>query len=245
VHLASTKVPFTSEAKEAIAEDPEIDRELTLGLQAAARHLKSHLSRRARRDYASEKFSIILKILPKLAQKTSGLVHRPVPDLTPVVTKIMDVVHVDAVVENADQVNRLRGTVTNYTPRARVLEVFVELPPDLIARGKFTPEPEGTEPELGRVWWTLAKLAPNARAELALEFPAGTELDPNDVDWYVAGVDEAHLLGADALPGDWDVRLPRAVVEAQALTTPAGPEPIEEEVDYDAAESSARIAEDD
>ncbi|HTT17111.1 MAG TPA: DNA topoisomerase VI subunit B, partial [Thermoplasmata archaeon] len=58
VHVASTKVPFTSEAKEAVAEDAEIDRELTLALQAAARHLRAHLSRKSRRDFASEKFAI-------------------------------------------------------------------------------------------------------------------------------------------------------------------------------------------
>ena len=72
VHVASTKIPFTSEAKEAIAEDPEIDKEITLALQAAARHLRTHISRRTRRDLASEKFAIILKILPKLAEKTSA-----------------------------------------------------------------------------------------------------------------------------------------------------------------------------
>ncbi|EQD31109.1 DNA topoisomerase 6 subunit B, partial [mine drainage metagenome] len=49
VHVASTKIPFTSEAKEAIAEDADIDREITLALQGAARHLKAHLSRKSRR----------------------------------------------------------------------------------------------------------------------------------------------------------------------------------------------------
>ena len=61
VHLASTKIPFTSEAKEAIADDPEIGKELTLALQAAARHLRIHLSRRSRREQAGEKFEVILE----------------------------------------------------------------------------------------------------------------------------------------------------------------------------------------
>ncbi len=242
VHVASTKIPFTSEAKEAVAEDPELDRELTLALQAAARHLRAHLSRKSRRDFASEKFAIIQKILPRLAEKTSTLVGKPVPDLTPVVTKIMDVVNVDTSVEAAAGERAATVTVTNYTPRARVLELFLELPPELLGLARFAPEPAGTDAELGRAWWTLPKLGPNGTTGLAIRFPKGTDVETNDLDWYIAGIDEGRLLGADPLPGDWDVRLPRAVVEA-AEAAAAEPEPApgneESEVDYDAAEASA------
>jgi DNA topoisomerase VI subunit B len=248
VHVASTKVPFTSEAKEAVAEDPEIDRELTLALQAAARHLRAHLSRKSRRDFASEKFAIIQKILPKLAEKTSGLVGKPVPDLTPVVTKIMDVVNVETRLETASK--EVTGTVevTNYTPRSRVLELFLEVAPELLAAASFEPTPDGQEPELGRAWWTLPKLGPNDRTRLAVRLPKGTEADTNDFDWYVAGIDEGRLLGADPLPGDWDVRLPRTVVEAaEAAEVEAGrAAPSDEtEVDYDAAEASAAARDED
>jgi DNA topoisomerase VI subunit B len=243
VHVASTKIPFTSEAKEAIAEDPEIDRELTLALQTAARHLKTHLSRRGRRALAQEKFEIILKILPKLAGKTSGLVGKPVPDLTPVITRIMDVVNLETSVEAGPAALRLVTEVTNYTPRARVLELFVELPAESFPGATFDPEPEGTDPELGRAWWTLPKLPPSARVKVVAAFPKGTEIETSDLSWFLAGIDEGHLLGAEPLPGDWDVRLPRAVIEAaQAGTEELAP--TEAEVDYDAAESSARAEED-
>jgi DNA topoisomerase VI subunit B len=240
VHVASTKIPFTSEAKEAIAEDPEIDREITLALQVAARHLRTHLSRRTRRDLASEKFAIILKILPKLAEKTSHLVGKEIPDLTPVITRIMDVVNVETGLTSEPAGVNVSLDVTNYTPRARVLELFVELPAELLPSATFDPAPDGTEAGLGRAWWTLPKLAPSGRTHLAVRFPPKTDIEANDLDWYVAGVDEAHLLGADPLPGDWDVRLPRTIVEAaeaaEAEEHAAGAG--EEEVDYDAAESS-------
>jgi DNA topoisomerase-6 subunit B len=245
VHVASTKIPFTSEAKEAIAEDPEIDKELTLALQAAARHLRSHLSRRTRRDQASEKFAIILKILPKLAAKTSGLVGQPVPDLTPVITRIMDVVNVESNLLPDLPTLTIQTEVTNYTPRARVLEMFVEMPPEILALATFAPAPEGTDAELGRAWWTLPKLEPNQRQSVRLAFPKKTEVEPNDLGWYLAGVDEAHLLGAEPLPGDWDIRLPRAVIEAAEQAGEPLPVGEEGEVDYDAAESSERVEEDD
>jgi DNA topoisomerase VI subunit B len=241
VHVASTKIPFTSEAKEAVAEDPELDKELTLALQVAARHLRTHLSRRNRRQFAQEKFDIILKILPKLAQKASDLVDRPVPDLTPVITKIMDVVNLETTLEANPSAKRLKTEITNYTPRARVLELFAELPPELMPDARFDPAPEGTEAELGRAWWTLPKLAPSARTAVEVTFPPGTEIDPSDPEWFVAGVDEGHLLGAEPLPGDWDVRLPRAVIEAAEAGLEESAPPGETEVDYDAAEASARV----
>ena len=246
VHVASTKVPFTSEAKEAVAEDPEIDKELTLALQAAARHLRTHLSRKSRRDFASEKFAIIQRILPKLAEKTSHLVGKPVPDLTPVITRIMDIVNVESPLESDGKGVRAKVEVTNYTPRPRVLELFVEIPPDVFPVAAFDPAPDGVDAPLGRAWWTLPKLAPSGRTGLTVSFPAKTDVDSNDLDWYVAGIDESHILGAEPLPGDWEVRLPRTIVEAAeaaAADAAANGTSAEEEVDYDAAEASAHASE--
>ncbi len=244
VHVASTKIPFTSEAKEAVAEDPEVDREITLALQTAARHLKTHLSRRNRRALAQEKFDIILRILPKLAEKTSGIVGKPVPDLTPVITRIMDVVNIDGALEKGPSGLLVRADLTNYTPRARVLELFVELPAESFPTARFDPTPDGTDAELGRAWWTLPKLAPSGKTRITVTFPAATEIDASDLSWYVAGVDEAHLLGGEPLPGDWDVRLPRAVIEAAETGGEDAVLAGESEVDYDAAEARANADDD-
>jgi len=137
--------------------------------------------------------------------------------------------------------------VTNYTPRPRVLELFAEVPPELLAQASFEPSPDGTDVALGRAWWTLPKLAPNGRTTLTASFPAKTEVEANDFDWYVAGIDEAHVLGADPLPGDWDVRLPRTIVEAAEIAAQEGAAAgtPEEEVDYDAAEASAGVRDED
>jgi DNA topoisomerase-6 subunit B len=244
VHVASTKIPFTSEAKEAVAEDPEVDKELTLALQAAARHLRTHLSRRGRREQATEKFAIIQKILPKLAEKTSGLVGRRVPDLTPVITRIMDVVNIETTTAKEGRSVTVTTEVTNYTPRARVLEMFVEMPRELHPTAAYAPAPDGTDAELGRAWWTLPRMEPNTRQKVTITFPTGNDVDAADLPWYVAGIDESHLLGAEPLPGDWDIRLPRAVIEAAAEAGEPLPTGEEGEVDYDAAESSEAVDDD-
>jgi DNA topoisomerase-6 subunit B len=64
VHLASVWVPFTSEAKEAIAPYPEVIKELKLGLQACARKLAEHLRQESRLKREYEKRSHIEKYLP-------------------------------------------------------------------------------------------------------------------------------------------------------------------------------------
>ena len=64
VHLASVWVPFTSEAKEAVADYPEIARELKLGLQECARDLAEHLRRETRLQREYDKRSHIEKYLP-------------------------------------------------------------------------------------------------------------------------------------------------------------------------------------
>jgi DNA topoisomerase-6 subunit B len=64
VHVASVWVPFTSEAKEAIASYPEIVKEIRLGLQQAGRQLASHLHREQRLKREYERRSEIEKYLP-------------------------------------------------------------------------------------------------------------------------------------------------------------------------------------
>ncbi len=246
VHLASTKIPYTSEAKEAVAETEEITREIALAVQAAARSMKVHLSRQVRRSFAEEKFRIIQRILPRIAEKASEIVQGPIPDLTRVITKIMDVVAVEVRGDPKapeDPAALATLSLVNYTDRKRRLEVFLELPLEALKEGfQAEPTPELVQPELGRVSFPLSELSPNGHLELTLHWPRGVKLDPEDVDVYVAGVDESHLLGAEPLPGDWDVRLPAALVEAAETGPTNGTEP--EEVHSDAAEGKESVASD-
>jgi DNA topoisomerase-6 subunit B len=64
VHLASVWVPFTSEAKEAIAPYPEIVKELKLGLQACGRKLAEYLHRTQRLKREYDKRTHIEQYLP-------------------------------------------------------------------------------------------------------------------------------------------------------------------------------------
>ena len=66
VHIASVWVPFTSEAKEAVAGYPEILKELKLGLQACGRRLASHLRNTRHLQQEYDKRTYIEKHLPQI-----------------------------------------------------------------------------------------------------------------------------------------------------------------------------------
>src|SRR6185312_9265186 len=77
VHLASVWVPFTSEAKEAVAHYDELMKELKLGIQECGRKLGTHL--RAREKAASEqkRLSLFQKYIPECAEAIGTILALP------------------------------------------------------------------------------------------------------------------------------------------------------------------------
>ena len=71
VHVASVWVPFTSESKEAIANYPEIQKEIRLALQAVGRKLGMYLRRRMKVKQQSDRREIFLRYLKEVASAVS------------------------------------------------------------------------------------------------------------------------------------------------------------------------------
>jgi len=93
VHLASVWVPFTSEAKEAIAQYPEIIKELKLGLQACARRLAEHLRRETRLQNEYEKRTHIEKYLPHVGIALQDILDLSDAQRDQAVSKLDDTLH--------------------------------------------------------------------------------------------------------------------------------------------------------
>lgn len=73
VHVASVWVPFTSESKEAVANYPEIEKELRLGLQAVGRKLAMYLRRRQRVRDEGERRNTFMRYLQEVAKAVSSI----------------------------------------------------------------------------------------------------------------------------------------------------------------------------
>ena len=73
VHLASVWVPFTSEAKEAVAHYDDLLKEMRLAIQECGRKLGSYLRARSKMPTASiKRLSIFQRYIPEVSASTGG-----------------------------------------------------------------------------------------------------------------------------------------------------------------------------
>ena len=130
IHLASTNVQFTSEAKEAVSDNEEVFEEIRLAMLEVGRGLKGHLKKSSQRKKAREKFELINIILPEISKKSSELLSREEPDLAPIITKIMDAVFCEEELgwDAERKIATCSITIYNYTARARAYTILAKWP---------------------------------------------------------------------------------------------------------------------
>ena len=73
VHMASVWVPFTSEAKDALAHYPDIMKEIKLALQEAGRKLGIYIRKNVRAKEAKERVNLFENYIPEVASSLSKL----------------------------------------------------------------------------------------------------------------------------------------------------------------------------
>ena len=73
VHMASVWVPFTSEAKEAVAHYDEILKEIKLALQDCGRKLASYIRKNVKAKEQKERINLFEKYIPELASALSNM----------------------------------------------------------------------------------------------------------------------------------------------------------------------------
>jgi DNA topoisomerase-6 subunit B len=76
VHIASVWVPFTSEAKEALAHYPEIIREIQLAAQECGRKLAAHIRKKKHADYQAQRRSIFELYIEEIADAIGKITGR-------------------------------------------------------------------------------------------------------------------------------------------------------------------------
>ena len=235
VHVCSTKVPYTSEAKEAVATVDEIMSELDLALKECGRRLKTHLTKKAHRAKTREKFEIVQLILPRIAEKSAKIVNKKVPVLDATITKIMGVVWVDETIAYDKKQKRHSVTINvhNFTDAGKKLTLHVLLPRGLQAKG-LDPKPEEVR-EDGKITWDLRRIDSVAKGTVTFLLEGLDEAEYDESDIYVSGINPTLVVGAEPLPGDWDLNY--AEFESEAPPPPAEPEE-ESEIDYDETEEA-------
>ena len=235
LHVCSTKVPYTSEAKEAVATVDEIMSELELALKECGRRLKTHLTKKAHRAKTREKFDIVQLILPRIAEKSAKIVHKKVPVLDATITKIMGVVWIDEVIEYDKKQKRHKATIRihNFTDAGKKLNVHVLLPRGIPVRD-FDPKPSEVRSD-GKVTWELKRIDSVAEGAVSFVLEGLDEAEYDESDIYVSAINPTLVIGAEPLPGDWE--LDYAEFEGGESEAPAE-EAEEGEIDYDETEEA-------
>ncbi|MFB0557633.1 MAG: DNA topoisomerase VI subunit B [Candidatus Bathyarchaeia archaeon] len=84
VHVCSTKIPYKTVGKEYMADQPEVEREITNSIRTAARSLRLYIARSIRAARERRRLDIFGKYLPKIAEFSTKLSEREaLPEIEP------------------------------------------------------------------------------------------------------------------------------------------------------------------
>ena len=206
VHLASTNVQFTSEAKEAVSYNEEVFDEVRKAMLEVGRGLKNHLKKSSERKKAKEKFELVNIILPEISKKSSELLGREEPDLAPVITQIMNAVFLEEELSwnKESRLSMCSVTVHNYTARARAYTILAKWPEREDTSMQFNPR--GGRKEANGLWaWRLDTLDPGTSTVLEFGISGLSKGDWNETDIFFRGNGE--IIGA--------TRMDEALLEEQ------------------------------
>jgi len=220
VHVASTQIPFTSESKEAIADIDEIENEIRLALRNCARNVQRHIRKKDRRKKTKDKFILITKILPEISKKSSNMIGKPQPALEGVITKIMDVIWIEDLIEyemvknkpiqttlvNPNPEENKGGVITksmiriaNYKSKPQSFNLIALIPEDAIV-GEISPKP--VEVTKRYLKWKLESIPPANKQDVIFELAGLQKNDFDENDLYVEDINPGYVIGADKWEGE-------------------------------------------
>ena len=218
-HMSSTLVPFTSESKEAIADINEIESEIKLAFRECARKVQHHIHKEAKRVKTREKFDLITKILPEIAKKSANMLDKPVPSLEAVITKIMDIIWIEDLIEYEkvsgkpvqttlleDDQEKQEGVITksqilvvNYKRTPQKFNLYAVIPEDAVV-GEVIPKP--TKITNNYIKWKFDGIQPANKVDVSFELAGLQKEDFDENDLYIENINPAYVIGADKWEGD-------------------------------------------
>ena len=228
------------EAKEAIASIAAIQNEIEIALRTCGRTLKTHLNKKETKVRTKEKFDIVQVILPLIAQKSAKIIDKPVPSLSGTITKIMNVVWIDDDVTFEKGRHKVRVTIYNYTPHGQRLNIHMVLPKGAFDYQGLAIFPKDARDD-GKTSWELKTIPSTGKVEISFYLNGLDQEAYEENEIYSSGINPISVIGADPLPGDWDVK-GLNITEVAPVEADKQDSEEEEEVDYD--EKSERLSDD-
>jgi DNA topoisomerase-6 subunit B len=219
-HVSSTLIPFTSESKEAIADVSEIENEIKLAFRECARKVQHHIHKKVRRAKTREKFDLITRILPEIAKKSAHMLDKPVPSLDAIITKIMDVVWIEDLIEyekvskkpiqttligetpkeyGGGTITKSKIMVVNYKRNPQKFNLYAIIPEDAVV-GEVSPKPSKITNNY--IKWSLDNIPPANKVDINFELAGLEKGDFDENDLYIENINPGFVIGADKWEGD-------------------------------------------
>ena len=219
-HISSTQIPFTSESKEAIADVPEIENEIKLAFRECARKVQYHIHKEIKRTKTREKFDLISRILPEIAKKSANMLNKPVPSLEAIITKIMDVVWIEDLIEyekisrapvqtklikeetedkKGGIITKSRILIINYKRTSQKFNLYAVIPEDAVV-GTVNPKPAKITNHY--IKWSLDTIQPANKADITFELAGLEKGDFDENNLYVENINPGYVIGADKWEGE-------------------------------------------
>lgn len=198
VHLASTNVQFTSEAKEALSDNEFVFEETRKAMLEMGRGLRKHLEKKKKMAKTREKFELINDILPAIAEKSASILERPVPDLAGSITKIMSAVICNEATTWNKETKQVDVSITlfNYTSRSRSYSLLVNWPEK--SGAEIIGNERGGRKEAMGIWgWKIETLDPGERAVVEYSLSNLEKGDWTETDVFFRGSQD--VIGATKL----------------------------------------------
>ena len=105
VHVCSTKIPYKSVGKEYMADQPEVEREVTNAIREAARGVRRYFNRRYRIARERRRMNVFGKYLPVIAEFSARLAEKEVPDIEPLLSMVSaDIPEVEKKLEEVPEI---------------------------------------------------------------------------------------------------------------------------------------------
>ena len=163
---------------------------------------------------------MITKILPEIAKKSSNMLDKPVPSLDKVITKIMDVVWIEDIIEyektsaksvqstlfdessekhEGGWITKSTVMVVNYKDQTQKFNLYAVIPEDAVI-GNVTPKP--TKITDNYIKWNLDTIPPADKRDIYFELAGLDKEDFDENDLYIENINPSYVIGADKWEGD-------------------------------------------
>jgi len=229
IHLASTNVQFTSEAKEALSENEEVFTEIRKAGLDMGRGLRRHLEKKKKMAKVREKFELVNDILPAIAEKSASILNKPHPDLARSITKIMNAVIMDETTSwnKERKITQINLKLQNFTSRARSYTILAQWPEGF---AEMVDNERGGRKEARGLWaWKMETLEPGESATVEFGLAGLEKGDWKETEVFYRGAGD--IIGANRLDEKILEEIRRQEDDDVEMATPPEIEEIKKEVE--------------